>query len=349
MTCYHITNGNLRECAHDPCTVHPYGSDIHAHDLKTAMSIMERRAADRSTPLSLMARRRTANPLANARIRAIRPGGKGIRREQLDDGASKINGMFTDEQWQSFQDAVDRLDYGLAGWDEKHDEQHHIDRREFQRAERALVGYMRSDDKAMRAIRAYIGDEAVVDVARLILSCPKSMNGRAIIGKAPLARCLLSRTHNDMDRKHVIATVLFFGGRCCYCGRRIHKATGPAQNALTATADHLDPISPNRADREHGQPYGETRFGNVALCCHECNKRKANMTMTSWLKANGSRRNSIAAKIREFRNYAMYSPMGETQCAAVDGELAALRERERVDDDVKPDVLMAVARIREHG
>jgi 5-methylcytosine-specific restriction endonuclease McrA len=355
MACYHEVKGHpgvLRRCRTDPCHKHPYGADIHADTIEEAQKIYERCIANKAI----------SSPLMKSRgISAITPvsgNGRPISPNDIDSSAEQLSSMVTEQQWEDIQSATDTLYatykseyHKVIGtrWNDKKD----IPLEDYKKVEDKLTNVLvNSQDPSFIAYRKYLGDDVrPSELSALITRCPLSLSRRADPRFDTVQRCILTRTSNDMDKKHVIATVLYFGGRCCYCGRPIKKG-GQRASKRTATADHLDPIKP-----DDNRIPGETKFGNVVLCCARCNSKKSNLPMKSWLVSTKILNDDNAQRVRaykcvlDFRKYALYSPMSEKKAAVARAEIAKVQEyKDRNPDDMDhlmDEILMAVAKIRE--
>lgn len=128
---------------------------------------------------------------------------------------------------------------------------------------------------------------------------PLSMNKTSI--RSGIARCIMTALNGGFTYEQFIRTVLWFNGRCAYCG---HKMTDSGDRRRTG--DHIIPIA---NPVELG--IGETIFGNVIICCHACNADKDHLELGEWL--NGRFEPEHAARIHEnihaFMDYAGYEPM----------------------------------------
>jgi 5-methylcytosine-specific restriction endonuclease McrA len=356
MTCYHEVEGSpgvLRACATDPCSKHAYKDDIHADSIIEARRIYEQRIAAETPRPTPMRKRTRRKPIRNHSPHDVlitsRMTGRSINADDLDAGSDQISAVITDDQWSQIQSATDSI-YAMYG---AVSHGNTMSTKDFSRLQQKIAGLIRtSPDPSMRAVRQYLGDEVSADdIAHLITACPHSLNAPAIIqSNNSVARCLLTRTSNDMDKRRVIATILFFGGRCCYCGKPIHKAKNKQVKADTATADHLDPIQP---DNNNDTP-GETKFGNVVLCCHACNEAKGNKTMTAFISETRTIPNNkkIAAidMIRSFRKYSLYTPMNDRQAIATREQINKLQKLKNSKADketMRSAVLLASSEIRE--
>jgi len=78
------------------------------------------------------------------------------------------------------------------------------------------------------------------------------------------------RGESDIEYTHQQwkETVIFFGGKCAYCGRTMRKGE-------RLTKDHLEPVSVG----------GATTQENVIPACHSCNSSKGASEWRSWFMA----------------------------------------------------------------
>lgn len=149
--------------------------------------------------------------------------------------------------------------------------------------------YIRTDTGPdMKALKRHLGadvigdDESIARITDIIVRPPTAMYGRLPIEDMP-ARALMSRIDNNMTRINTTFTILYCGGRCCYCGKVLRRSEGEENRRDDeATADHIDPISPYDGAARRGR----TRFGNVALCCFRCNRAKNNASAGPWLEGD---------------------------------------------------------------
>lgn len=235
--------------------------------------------------------------------------GKPIRRRELDHAAAIVNGNISEEDWRNIQAATDDL-YVMV----RETGQGRVPKERIRNIKSQVVAALKSDDPSMKAYRAYMGrDVDVSDLADLIVLAPKTLYSPSKIDENSPARNLMTRTGNDMNHKRVIATVMYFAGRCCYCGRPLKKGRAGSKAPDTATVDHLDPIAP----QSFNEIPGETKFGNVALCCYACNKAKGNTSLGRYIASdNGmSKEEKVASidRLMKFREYTMYQPMSKAQ------------------------------------
>lgn len=143
---------------------------------------------------------------------------------------------------------------------------------------------------------------------------PMAMQPVAFTKTNSMARIIMSSLNGSFTMNQFIRTVVYFNGKCPYCGRIMstsmnQQSTGKTQPDTLRTGDHIIPIG-NTPE----QGLGETIYGNVILCCRQCNESKANMYLNEWLATRNYdviRINGITRKINQFMKYAGYKPMDE--------------------------------------
>lgn len=169
-----------------------------------------------------------------------------------------------------------------------------------------IQDYLESSDPIARQTRLYLGkDISLKDFSELIAfnvsSMTRSEKWRANNRRNPgINRVVMTSIANDMTKERYIASMLFFGGRCCYCGQPVAKTKGPRQ----ATGEHITPVSPKTP------PPGATRFGNMALACAACNKNRSNEQLETWVvktsRIKPENKKQVLSRIQQFRNFALY-------------------------------------------
>lgn len=182
------------------------------------------------------------------------------------------------------------------------------------------------------------GEMHVDDIFTIIAAGkPLSMNKTSI--RSGIARCIMTALNNGFTDEQFIRTVLWFNGRCAYCG---HKMTDNGDRRRTG--DHIIPIA---NPVELG--IGETIFGNVIICCYACNNDKDHLELGEWL--NGRFEPEHAARIHEnihaFMDDAGYKPMTPDCSRFAMNEIHNLQSIpiERVTSDV---IQNAIGRINDY-
>lgn len=307
MTSFHKNrnSGELVACAHDPCGLHH--DDIRADTLEEAYEQYNDAVLDTIscgyTDFTGM-----NNPY----------NGHSITRKAFDTQVNNVSNVINDDDWEILKastediDAIISKNYGIGGGQRR------------KVVANTIADYLSSDDA--EPLRKYMGENIDVnDIAIMLTYHVSTMTKSAPISQS-VTRCILSRTGNDMNKKRYISSVLFFGGRCCYCGRILHKSTGVGKiDDSAATAEHIDPMD--------GNPHGETKYGNVALCCNSCNNSKGNLSLDEWRDSNTAmnqhQKDMMTSRIRDFHQYTMYEPMSMEKSRKIDRIIEQARKDEQ--------------------
>lgn len=224
--------------------------------------------------------------------------GNYISKEELEAGTIALSNSFKNKDWKFISEFCDQYERCMT--DEERQKEFAND------PINNIENYLRSDDRIAINLREFLGkDIDLREFSEIIVSgvsATKSLRWSS--GRHSVKRVVLSSINNDMTKERYIASVLFFGGRCCYCNKHLKKAVGTKQQV---TGEHITPISPyNEEDIS-----GATRYGNIALCCSGCNKSRANHRLESWMRGTTSvdkKDKSFAlARIKAFREFSLYS------------------------------------------
>lgn len=250
--------------------------------------------------------------------------GPGIERREFDGASRNVAASITEQDWSTMRSITEDM-YSAVASEQKHAAGI------TDRSERVtmiidkLTEHLESDEPLMAQLREYIGnDVSMRDISTMMVLDVSAMTSQvSYSGKHPnVRRALLSRTGNDMNKSRYVSSILFFGGRCCYCGSVMHKSVNGTQTANTATGEHIDPMD--------GNPPGETKYGNMALCCRRCNADKGNKPFNEWLRdtklLNDEQKERARIGIRNFHDYTMYEPMSPKQAQAVNEEITRIKE-----------------------
>lgn len=198
--------------------------------------------------------------------------------------------------------------------------------------EKLVKEYLMSDNYSARKVLEEFGDAYTPsDISELLVRVPTSMTkkSKSKNGNNSSSRIILSGVENNMDRSTYIKSVVYFGGKCCYCG--ITLKTEDGENYRKATGEHLSPLSPDNKDSVRSS----TRFGNMALCCDDCNHSKGNEDLEQWIvkssRVKKARKIYVIAKIRAFRRFAGYKDFSKEFSQEIDKSLEHLhQESERM-------------------
>lgn len=304
MTSYHMkrNTNDLVACEHDPCGLHH--DDITADTLEDAYRIYNERAD-------------TGNTYGYTDFNTIHNDyAESINRHELDTQVDNIGNVITDDDWEVLQESVEDIENIV------NNNPSNLSKRNRRRViSRNINAYLQSEHAS--SLRKFMGkDIDTQEISNMITSNVQSMIAPSTMGNT-LTRVIFSRTGNDMNKRKYIASILFFGGRCCYCGKLIHKIKGGITQHDSATTEHIDPMA--------GRPHGETKYGNVALCCEACNADKANASFDDWMKNNtimdDEQKTEAKRRISEFRKYTMYEPMSMKKSNNIDHIIAKAKEQ----------------------
>lgn len=231
--------------------------------------------------------------------------GRILSKEELEAGASKIAHSFSNNDWKFIQDFYKGYHNRLT--DEKFRKQFEDD------ASENILDYLESDDEVAVKVREFLGSKInLKNFSGILVQQVGSMTAeyRWKSGRASVRRVILSSFDNDMTKERYIASVLFFGGKCCYCNVPLQKDPPPSKQA---SGEHLTPVSPlNKEDIA-----GSTRYGNMALACIRCNRDRENKELITWMQEtrciNEEDKKNTLGKIKAFRNFALYSDYSEEE------------------------------------
>ena len=208
-----------------------------------------------------------------------------------------------------------------------------------QRFAPSVVDSMMSDDTLSLQVRKHCGVNNIDDAQRfaeLLVNPPLSMKRRGASRirrekTMSFARLITSRIDDNMDLRNILRSIVFFGGKCCYCSvSLVRKAE---DENVRATSEHLTPLSSQASaalskDDESGSVHGSHRFGNVVLACDACNVARGSMSLTKWiatsLRINDQNRLTVMANIEAFRAFAGYKEFSQEFSQLIDESVVAL-------------------------
>lgn len=251
-------------------------------------------------------------------------GGRGITRRHFNGVVNGVGNAITEDDWNHLSQLSDSIMEIQGGGNGNRNE-----------IRKRIAAYLESDDGNAVRFRAYCGDDVSMDdMSALLTNNVGAMTGRYRYsetgrkGTSPsLKRCMMSNMSNDMNKRKYIASIMFFGGRCCYCGMPLHKGQRRVRDPQAATGEHIDPIG--------GNPPGETKFGNMALCCRRCNADKADKPFASWLEntdmLTSEQKLSAMSGIMSFRNLSFYERMGASKAKAVETAIVRIKAFRRAN------------------
>lgn len=224
-------------------------------------------------------------------------GGRTLSKEEFNSSVNAVAQQFHNEDYTFIKEFYNKYDARFRDANLK---------KRFKNATDNVHDFLSSNDPVAVQTREYLGKEVNLRTFSEILA--KSVGAMTESahwknnGQSPrLHRVLLTNVNNDMTKERYVASVMFFGGRCCYC-RKVLTRDGTPQ---AASGEHITPINPD------SPPPGSTRFGNMALACIECNKKRGNEQFDKWIENtdaySNEQKQAIVGRIQKFRNYALYS------------------------------------------
>lgn len=237
-------------------------------------------------------------------------GGEILSKEELEFGAIKVAEKFRNTDWSFIKDFYQKYDRVMN--DKERAEA-------FQKNPAENIrDYLESDDPTSEKLRNFLGKGINIEEFSEILvqqggamTASKKWHSN---GGSPVNRAILTSLNNDMTKERYIASVIFFGGRCCYCNKTLRKDPPPERQA---SGEHLTPISP--ADPE--QPLGGTRYGNMALACVKCNSDRGNTELTQWISETScikpENKEKALGRIQAFREFALYREYSAEESAVI--------------------------------
>lgn len=282
-------------------------------------------------------------PKQNIYSKPLKPAGWNgdiLQRKHFNGTVNSVNDCITDDDWEHLTSMTNTLMNTFVNAYENDTDKQVVYNK--------VLSYLKSDDENAVKYRDYCGkDVDMQDVADILVNNVSAMTRRLSYPNTKnLRRCLLSSTSNDMNKRRYIASVMFFGGRCCYCQVPLKRAVEGKGIANTATGEHLDPLD--------GNPPGETKFGNMALCCKKCNKSKANKPLDEWMNnttiISDAQKQASMSMITSFRDLSLYEPMSASKARMVDkciDKLDGMREKGMSTSEIKTELHKAILKIQQ--
>lgn len=226
---------------------------------------------------------------------SLREGGKGLTREELIKQSELISKDITEDEWKAV------VEYELI-FEEVGEKEIGSRRRELRdSAEEKIFKKITSEEAS--SLREYLGKNADLRALSEIIA----KGGGAMSSQythpdyESSLRMFMTRVDNDMrEKKKLISSIIFFGGRCCYCNKELNVVEN---SPFGASGEHLTPI--------RSESLGATRFGNMALSCRGCNTERGNEEMIDWIaktsRISNSQKPRSLARIMAFRDFSAYS------------------------------------------
>lgn len=221
-----------------------------------------------------------------------------ISKEELLNGATAIANQFNQEDFLFMKDFYNKFEKEIKKTIVNKKEKSIVDN---------VSSFLKSDDDTVIMVRDFLGKDIDLDDFSSILAhnvgamtCAEKFYAQR---NNSIRRIVLSSVDNDMTKERYVASVLFFGGRCCYCNTPLKKNPPPRSQA---SGEHLTPISPERKNQIHGA----TRYGNMALACVLCNRNRENKELVEWLqktrRVKKEDKPAVLGRIQAFRKFALY-------------------------------------------
>lgn len=222
------------------------------------------------------------------------PESEPMSRAELVAASAEIASQISRTDWQFLKDFQE-------GWKKKANE---AERRRLGDISKTFENYLENDEsESAQKMREFLGDEIdYKDFSEIVTGQVRAMTARDKWNyrARSVSRMVLTAVDNDMNNQRYIASVAFFGGRCCYCNVPLQKRPPPERQA---SGEHLTPIS-------GGEILGGTRFGNMALACIRCNGARGNKELVEFVRTSptieDSQRGAVLGRIEAFRNFALY-------------------------------------------
>lgn len=136
------------------------------------------------------------------------------------------------------------------------------------------------------------------------------------------------------------AAVLFFKGKCAYCGRPLKRVyyNDDSRDPNAASGDHVRPLSPAWSrGKGYDCTFGTTRYGNTVLCCARCNTDKRSYRLKDYMDSatlrespgDAARRREAMVRLNEFRQLTGAGRIPKEVHVALFGKLRILQAKSR--------------------
>lgn len=246
--------------------------------------------------------------------------GNYLTKEEIVNASNKVAESFSDNDWSFFKKFYEKYEEEVLD-DEIH--------KRFDKAENNLQDILNDDkDEDMQKLREFLGED--IDTKELsqilvrrvgAMTSSKIWTNRSRRARVSLRRSIMNSFDNDMTKDRYISSVLFFGGRCCYCNCILRK-NPPRQ----ASGEHLTPVSPEKPE----DPLGSTRYGNMALACTNCNGERGNKELLSWLQSTKripeNEKPNVLGRIRAFRKFALYKEYNDREKQLIESKVKEMED-----------------------
>lgn len=231
-----------------------------------------------------------------------------------------------------------------------------------------LADVLQNADR-FEGLRRWLGQDCdYMELSRCLLSPPLGLNvpcawvmrpvlqpdGRYKVDLSGWRRALLTTVVNDESPQvpqaaggeppspegRTAAVILFFKGKCAYCGRPLKRVyyNRDGSNPDAASGDHIRPLSPKwTPGKGYNCTFGTTRYGNTVLCCARCNFDKRSYRLKDYMDSaivdespeDAERRREAMRRLNEFRQLTGGGRMPREVHAALYGKLRILSAKSR--------------------
>lgn len=217
-----------------------------------------------------------------------------LTREELIESSDKLAAVIGTSDWQFLKDFQNK-------W-HKRASRGYLNR-ELGGIDQNLRDYLESDDPTAVKTREFLGPEIELnDFSEIVTGQVSSMTAvkHWSYRSENVSRAVLTALNNDMTKERYIASIMFFGGRCCYCNTPLQKRPPREKQA---SGEHLTAI--NSKEQVSG-----TRFGNMALACVRCNGDRGDKDLVTFVneyhRIPHSQKALVLGRIKAFRQFALY-------------------------------------------
>lgn len=234
-------------------------------------------------------------------------GGPVLTKEELVDSANAIAETISKEDWSIIKDFYGNFNRRLT--DEEITER-------YDSVSSNIETFLKGKSATAKKVRGFLGDKVnLAEFSSILTHQVNSMTASIRWGfkrkrHPSVKRIILTSLDNDMTRERYVASVMFFGGRCCYCNRILRKNPPPQHQA---SGEHITPIAPEDPKGIHGG----TRYGNMVLACVRCNNNRGNKDLVEWVQETGCIKEEdkpfVLGRIQAFRKFALYHEYDEDE------------------------------------
>lgn len=246
-------------------------------------------------------------------------GGEILSRDELEVGAVKVAEKIRNTDWSFIKDFYQKYDRVM-------NDKERAEAFKKNPAEN-IRDYLESDDPTATKLRGFLGSGVnVKEFSEILVQQGGAMTASKMWhpnGGSSIKRAILTSLNNDMTKERYIASVVFFGGRCCYCNKTLRKDPPPERQA---SGEHITPVSPD----DPKQPLGGTRYGNMALACVKCNGDRGNTELTQWISETScikpENKEKALGRIQAFREFALYREYSTEESSEINAAVNEVKD-----------------------